>query len=83
MDKVQQRQRTPQARNSNATDVVESHRADAKEAIRLKFDDVFKVSDDCEKFGECDIESMKNDFSVAGRLNSEKKYQIFSVDWSL
>ena len=83
MDRVEQRRRTPQPLSSNATDVVECHRADAKEAIRSIFDDVFQVTDDCEKFGECDIENMKNDFLVAGRLNCEKKYKIFSVNWGL
>ena len=38
---------------------------------------MFKVSDECEKFGECDIESMKNDFSVAGRLNCEESIKFF------
>ena len=52
-DRVPLRQRTPQAQSSPAMDVVESHRADSKETVRSKFDDVFKVSDECEMRDEC------------------------------
>ena len=53
----------PQSR-PDKSDVALSQRSEARDAVRQRFDDVFQVDEDCESFGEYDIDEVANDFSV-------------------
>ena len=67
-------QRVPSA---NETDVSEGARADGRNKVRQKFNDIFEVSDRCHEFGYYDIENAKDDFSVAGRLSRPEFIEFF------
>ena len=69
----QQQQRLTQ----NETDVSARARTSEEDRVKEKFHDVYQVSENCDEFGVFDIDNVKDDFSVAGRLSDPEHVKFF------
>ena len=61
----------------NETDVSLRARASEEDRVRTKFCDIYQVSENCDEFGVFDIDNVRDDFSVAGRLSEPHHVKFF------
>ena len=61
----------------NETDVSMRSRTSEEDRVKAMFCDIYEVSENCEEFGVFDIDNVRDDFSVAGRLSEPDHVAFF------